>query len=427
MISTNESCYDRAADLKAFDETKAGVKGLVDAGISTIPPFFIHSPKPDPSSSLDPAPKPKFGIPVIDLSGVGKDPESHTGIMGRIRVASETWGFFQVVNHGIPTAVLEEMLEGVRRFHEQEAEVKKGFYTRDVSKKVVYNSNYDLYTGPAANWRDTFYCLMAPHPPNPQDLPSVCRELNIALGYLTSREVMIEYSKQVMRLGSLLLELLSEALGLNKSHLNDMDCNEGLAVVCHYYPGCPQPELTLGTSKHADDGFLTVLLQDQIGGLQVLHQNHWVDVRPVPGALVINIGDLLQLISNDKFKSIEHRVVANREEPRVSVASFFSTSFQDTPKVYAPIQELLSQGSPPRYRGVTVQEYVTYCANKGLDGHTCFFSTLSYPTLRVYGPVKEIVTKSDPTKYEEMTAAEYFAYYQSKGRDGISALDHFKL
>jgi isopenicillin N synthase-like dioxygenase len=97
-----------------------------------------------------------------------------------------------------------------------------------------------------------------------------------------------------MKLGILLFELLSEALGLNPNHLNEIDCTEGLAVLCHYYPACPQPELTLGTSKHSDNDFLNVLLQDHIGGLQVFYQDKWVDIPPVPGAVVVNIGDLLQ-------------------------------------------------------------------------------------------------------------------------------------
>jgi isopenicillin N synthase-like dioxygenase len=74
-----------------------------------------------------------------------------------------------------------------------------------------------------------------------------------------------------------------------------MECNKGFNVLSHYYPPCPQPHLTAGTTEHSDPDFLTVLLQDGIGGLQVLHENHWVDVPPLRGALVVNIGDLLQV------------------------------------------------------------------------------------------------------------------------------------
>ncbi|KAK0607358.1 hypothetical protein LWI29_013805 [Acer saccharum] len=158
---TLEPNYDRASELKAFDETKSGVKGLVDAGITKIPRMFYQSPE-----SLN-------DHPVAD-------PVQRKEIVERVRNASEKWGFFQVINHGIPVSVLEEMEDGTRRFYEQDNKVKKEFYTGDHLSRVVYNANFDLYASPSANWRDTMCCFMAPNPPKPEELPAIYRCLIIS-------------------------------------------------------------------------------------------------------------------------------------------------------------------------------------------------------------------------------------------------------
>ncbi|KAL8515734.1 hypothetical protein ACS0TY_014425 [Phlomoides rotata] len=272
--------YERESELKAFDATKTGVKGLVESGITRVPRIFIH-----PQNGLHNKPNSlntELKFPLIDLNDVAEDPIRRKEAVDEIREASETWGFFQVINHGIPGPILGEMLEGVRRFFEEDDEEKKKWYTRDSNTRFVYNSNFDLYSSPAANWRDTVYCQVAPHPPTPQQLPTVCRD------------IVVEYTQQVLRLGKSLFEMLSEALGLKANHLEEMKCGDGLALLLHYYPVCPEPELTMGTTQHADSDFLTVLLNDQVNGLQVLYQNQWVDVPHISGSLVVNIGDLLQ-------------------------------------------------------------------------------------------------------------------------------------
>ncbi|XP_013695091.1 1-aminocyclopropane-1-carboxylate oxidase homolog 6-like [Brassica napus] len=343
---------DSYNERKAFDETKAGVKGLVDAHITEVPHIFrlpqgtLSDKKPSVSASA---------IPIIDLADVHV---SREGIVKKVKDAAEKWGFFQVINHGVPLSVIEEIKGGVRKFHEQDLEVKKYYFTRDVTKSVVYNSNFDLYNPSSlcVNWRDSFVCCMAPDPPNPEEIPLACRD------------AMIEYSKHVMTLGGFLFELLSESLGLHSEMLKSMDCMKGLNIIGHYYPPCPQPDLTFGTSQHSDSSFITILLQDQIGGLQILHKDSWVDVSSLPGALVINIGDFLQIITNDKYKSVEHRVLANRAGPRISVAGFFSTNMLPNSTVYGPIKELLSEENPPKYTDFTLEEYTKGYIEKGLDG-----------------------------------------------------------
>ncbi|PIA36460.1 hypothetical protein AQUCO_03400385v1 [Aquilegia coerulea] len=345
-----ESDYNRAEELKAFDDTKLGVKGLIDSGILKVPKIFVRPSSADDQKS-DSNLTADFKIPVIDLQG------DHEEVVNGIKHASEKYGFFQVLNHGVPLSVFDEMTQGVIRFFEQDDEVKKLYFSRDRSKSVWYNSNFDLYESQTAYWRDSLVVFtLRSTQLNPQELPAACRDITV------------EYEKHVTTLGDTLFELLSEALGMKPDRLKQMNPGEACSIAFNYYPACPEPELALGFPGHTDASFLTLLLQDDIGGLQVLHQDHWVDVHPIPGAFVVNIGDLLQITSNDKLKSVEHRVVAKHVGPRVSVACFLTPRFDVDTEPYGPIKELISVDSAPVYREFSNKEYIDHFFTHGVDG-----------------------------------------------------------
>ncbi|XP_055812699.1 1-aminocyclopropane-1-carboxylate oxidase homolog 1-like [Solanum dulcamara] len=343
--------YDPSVEKKAIDDTKAGVKGLVDSGIVEIPRIFVRPPH-ELAEELTMS-KSTLQVPVVDLCGIEVE-DGRKKIVDEIREACEKWGFFQLINHGVPSSVLEGMIDGTRKFHEQDVEVKKVYYSSDPTRGVRYESNIQLLTtkGRTATWKDTLYVneLVS----EPEEIPEVCRT------------TLVEYKNHVIKLGDILLGLLSEALGLKPDYLKAAECEKGVLLACHYYPACPQPQLTLGTGRHTDPVFLTILLQDQIGGLQVMCDNQWANVTPIEHGLVVNIGDLLQILSNDKFVSAIHRVVAKKVGPRISAACFF-TGGSTPPKMFGPIKELLSDENPPLYKEFLVADYTAKYFSKPLD------------------------------------------------------------
>ncbi|XP_074317847.1 1-aminocyclopropane-1-carboxylate oxidase homolog 1-like [Silene latifolia] len=350
----------REKDLNELISTKAGVKGLVDSGITNVPWIFKVKPEVNNNSTNNTTTNiHNLQVPVISLEDY--QGERRQMILEQVRHASETWGIFQVVGHGVSCDVMKNMLKSVSEFHEQPTELKKEFYSHDSKRKVwYYMTVQSVYK--TAFWKDTIAWQFDDFETEIQALPLICRK------------PMSDYVSDIITLKTELSKLLSEALGLDSDHLDKMECMEARKLVGHYYPSCPEPELTLGTANHSDPYFFTILLQDDVGGLQVSHQNQWINVQPIDGALIAIIGDMFQLISNDKFRSAEHRVVATKQGPRLSAACFFYPTAMNQELTFGPLNGVLSDDSPALYEEITHSEYLKHhslhgsCASKALPG-----------------------------------------------------------
>lgn len=110
-----------------------------------------------------------------------------------------------------------------------------------------------------------------------------------------NREIVGEYSTEVRELALILLEAISESLGLEIDCIEKALGKQAQHMAMNYYPPCPQPELTYGLPSHKDSNAITILLQDGVSGLQVLRNGKWTTVKPIPNTFVVNIGDQIQV------------------------------------------------------------------------------------------------------------------------------------
>lgn len=336
--------YDAAAALAEFHESRAGVRGLVESGVAAVPPLFLARSTPSP-----PPPETNFAIPTVDLSL----PRSAT--VPLVRAAARSCGFFYVTNHGIPGGTVDSAVSAVRAFHELPRAARSAFYFLEPVGGVTYSTipNPPHQAGqpaaaPLLPWRDSLRVRFGPTAPSLGHVPAACRD------------ALLEYQRLLAGFGKEMAGLLSGALGVGAERLEQAMQVEGWQMACHYYPPCPEPARVVGSLEHTDPSVFTVLAQDGVGGLQVRSDDGgWVDVPPVPGALLVNIGDVLKVVSNDEYKSVEHRVmIKSTEDARVSIALFFNPAKRDDSDLFGPLPELVTAERPARYRSFTMPEFM---------------------------------------------------------------------
>jgi len=301
----------------------------------------------------------EFGnsVPVIDIAAITRNAsaEGAQQSVKEIATACREWGFFQVVNHDVSAALIDTVWQQTRAFFEGPAAAKGkilrsrenpwGYYNNELTKnqrdkKEVFDFTTDgtdpIY-GAENRWPDT------------------------DSGF---RNTMRTYLDACTRLSLTLLEAFCVGLKLPADFMrHDFAGKHTGFVRLNYYPVADPlaasnverlPEADMGVHHHTDAGALTVLLQDDVGGLQVYRDGYWHDIPSVPGAFVINTGDMMQVLSNDTYRAAMHRVVAMVDRDRYSIPFFFNPAAATE---VSPLPSVVSEERPSRYRSINWSEY----------------------------------------------------------------------
>ncbi|XP_047335154.1 2'-deoxymugineic-acid 2'-dioxygenase-like [Impatiens glandulifera] len=308
-----------------------------------LPEHYILPPHERPGDLINVLPC--DSIPVIDLGKVLSDGGDRTNIIQQILNASREFGFFQVINHGVSESLMDDAMRLFNEFFELPGEDKEYIYSEDSRKSCRVFTGSDYQIGPTQFWRDTLRHPCFPLEDSIQSWPIKPDRY---------RDIVSKYSVEVRKLSLKILELISIGLGMDEGYFGE-EFIQIQNISVNHYPPCPNPRLTLGIRNHCDPNLITILQQGDVQGLQVFKDGNWIGVRPVPYSFVVNMGNLLQVISNGKLRSVEHRAVTNSECARTSIATFLMPSFD---YCVEPAKSLVSESYPPIFKPFKYMEFI---------------------------------------------------------------------
>ncbi|CAL5416078.1 unnamed protein product [Camellia sinensis] len=310
-----------------------------------IPPQFIW-PDHEKPSLHEPPP---LIVPPIDLGAfLSGDPLSVTTATRLVDEACKKHGFFLVINHGVSEELINEAHKNMDMFFDMPLKEKQ----RAQRKVGDYHGYASSFTGRYSSklpWKETLsfrYC-------DDGESSNVVEEYLVSTMGEDFRQfgrIYQDYSEAMNNLSLRIMELLGMSLGVGPTHLREFfEGNESIMRL-NNYPPCLKAHETLGTGPHRDPNSLTILHQDNVGGLQVFIDQQWHSILPNSQAFVVNIGDTFMALSNGIYKSCLHRAVVNKQVPRKSLTFFLSPNMD---KVVSPSNGLVNSDNPRIYPDFT--------------------------------------------------------------------------
>ncbi|XVF05307.1 hypothetical protein REPUB_Repub05bG0160900 [Reevesia pubescens] len=246
-------------------------------------------------------------IPLVDLQCLSLE---------KLGEACKDWGLFRLVNHGIPPSLLSKLQDHTKKLFSLSFESKQTLLTSPMSyfwgTPVLTPSGNALRGALNINWLEGLNVPLSQLPEFQSEDPMLD----------SFRILLEEYGKHLGRIATTLFEAMAKDLNLDpKQSESKLEESTGFIRV-YRYPPCSLADEAWGMIAHTDSSVLSIVDQDQVGGLEIFKDNKWLLVNPIPNTLVVHIGDMMQAISDDEYISVKHRVRVKKQEERFSICYF---------------------------------------------------------------------------------------------------------